>query len=892
MAKISLTDITGGYLSAGVYNANNQIIEDAIDDALSRTGLSPNQMEAQLDMNSNRIVNLLDAVTASEPVTLRQMADFELTGVDPSTIVGITYDVYTANGADTVYNTSETAPNTAAVIVTLDGVTQEPGADYSVSGNQVTFSSAPPNGAKIVLRNIGYSLPTGNATTTVTPTFPQTLVEADEGVSVVNSSYPPGYVERYGGVADGATNNAPYIENGINGRQPVRFWNAARTDARTATTLDYDYASALYYKVVDAYIDSNSIYGPASLTGNGETTHGIFQLGRYRDQPVGHQWMPRWIREIYFNGKAREDIGCVLQGEDGALMQYANSWNFDQCMWDRCHVGIYKPEGNFGNSFRDCSGVANNYHYVALGRSTSSISHPGNDTFEKGEWSGSLLCGFLIDGDQTLGCGSTVFRDTIIEGNLGFGVYIKDYNTAANPILFDNVWFESNASESTVDISEFVPGATAVTPRDCYFENCDYVVMRNCPIREIEIKDSTVIFEDCHLEGTISAITIAATANDDNQQVRLLRCHMNSWGEGSAAGTDKLVVESLGTVKNTANTANNRCWLAPERTSIVRGAESAPFNGVVLESSTFEEGGDWGNTGAGADVSPDGFVDGLTFPTAAQYTFVASNGYVSPAEAAAPATTASKWYVITQEVKVDSGLANIDALKFGSSTNFTRGDAEAMLTEGQWHTIANVCKLPTGGTTGIVRPWIVMGSGGNATVSFGAFQMVEFDTHNDAVDFYNSRVFCHKSDLPKQTRIKREDTTRATTTTATADPELANFRLDADTWYRITGMIMVADSTATADYKAGFNWSQTPQYIAVNQEMAGSTDVMQETDGLHTAYSMGTTPEVIRVDGIFHTNASTGGVLDYEWAQNTSTSATTKLKKGSFLTVEKAFDPS
>lgn len=39
------------------YNANNALITTAINNTLSRDGTSPNQMGANLDMNSNQILN-------------------------------------------------------------------------------------------------------------------------------------------------------------------------------------------------------------------------------------------------------------------------------------------------------------------------------------------------------------------------------------------------------------------------------------------------------------------------------------------------------------------------------------------------------------------------------------------------------------------------------------------------------------------------------------------------------------------------------------------------------------------------------------------------------------------------------------------------------------------
>lgn len=54
------------------FNTENQKVETAINDTLSRKGDTPNEMLTDIDMNSNRILNLVDAENAREPVTLGQ----------------------------------------------------------------------------------------------------------------------------------------------------------------------------------------------------------------------------------------------------------------------------------------------------------------------------------------------------------------------------------------------------------------------------------------------------------------------------------------------------------------------------------------------------------------------------------------------------------------------------------------------------------------------------------------------------------------------------------------------------------------------------------------------------------------------------------------------------
>jgi hypothetical protein len=97
MAKIVLNDIsniTGNPTSAEqLINDNFAQIETAIENTLSRDGLAPNALEASLDANSHRIVNLPFAATNTEPVTLAQVMAL-VTGEDWTGGTGIPAVVY------------------------------------------------------------------------------------------------------------------------------------------------------------------------------------------------------------------------------------------------------------------------------------------------------------------------------------------------------------------------------------------------------------------------------------------------------------------------------------------------------------------------------------------------------------------------------------------------------------------------------------------------------------------------------------------------------------------------------------------------------------------------------------------------------------------------------
>lgn len=71
MAKLTLSDLANlnnETSAVATINANSDLIETALENTLSRDGTSPNSMGADLDMNSNQILNLPEATLDTEPV--------------------------------------------------------------------------------------------------------------------------------------------------------------------------------------------------------------------------------------------------------------------------------------------------------------------------------------------------------------------------------------------------------------------------------------------------------------------------------------------------------------------------------------------------------------------------------------------------------------------------------------------------------------------------------------------------------------------------------------------------------------------------------------------------------------------------------------------------------
>lgn len=103
MAKLTLSDITSGYAAPAKYNANNTLIEAALENTLSRDGTDPNQMNAVLDMNSNLIINLGEPVSSNDAARLQDVQNMVDGGPSTANLITVTdvggyYDTDTVEG--------------------------------------------------------------------------------------------------------------------------------------------------------------------------------------------------------------------------------------------------------------------------------------------------------------------------------------------------------------------------------------------------------------------------------------------------------------------------------------------------------------------------------------------------------------------------------------------------------------------------------------------------------------------------------------------------------------------------------------------------------------------------------------------------------------------------
>jgi len=197
MAKLTLTDIASGYKAKETLNENNAAIEAAIENTLSRDGSSPNQMESQLDMNSNRVINLPVAVSNSEPITLGQFMSYS--GLDYDTVA--TNNVYlketaVATANQTIFNLSMSyTPGANTLLVYVNGAQQILSLDYNeTNSTRVTFTQGLIAGDNVVFHLWQSATVTGSAP----PYYARTAAEVAAGVTPTSYSYPEMHLYRYG----------------------------------------------------------------------------------------------------------------------------------------------------------------------------------------------------------------------------------------------------------------------------------------------------------------------------------------------------------------------------------------------------------------------------------------------------------------------------------------------------------------------------------------------------------------------------------------------------------------------------------------------------------------------------------------------------------------------
>lgn len=135
--------LTSGFYSTSQLDTNFSNIQSSFDNTLSRDGSTPNSMSADIDLNSN---DLLNVQTAN--VTTLKIGGVTVIPGDTVSAQTAASDTFSGDGTTVAFTTSIAPGSKDNTQVFIEGVYQMK-ASYSVSGTTVTFTTAPPDNTSI-----------------------------------------------------------------------------------------------------------------------------------------------------------------------------------------------------------------------------------------------------------------------------------------------------------------------------------------------------------------------------------------------------------------------------------------------------------------------------------------------------------------------------------------------------------------------------------------------------------------------------------------------------------------------------------------------------------------------------------------------------------------------
>lgn len=137
-----------------------------------------------------------------------------------------------------------------------------------------------------------------------------------------------------------------------------------------------------------------------------------------------------------------------------------------------------------------------------------------------------------------------------------------------------------------------------------------------------------------------------------------------------------------------------------------------------------------------------------------------------------------------------------------------------------------------------------------------------------------------------QRKHKTADETVNNSDTLQDDDDLAGYSLTAGEYYQINGFLYV-NSDTTADFQLAMTFTNAPQELVLSVDAGGAATAGILTtatagNGLSVAFTSGGNAP-LHIKGFIKANASTGGTVDLQWAQDTANPSDTKVLDGSWL---------
>jgi hypothetical protein len=444
----SITTLTSGFNSTTTLNNNFTALRNAFDNTLSLDGSTPNAMNADLDMNSNDILNVGEIDV--QALTIDGVAVYP-----GSTQLATTYATqsYTGNGSTTVYSMGFNPGVKANVNVYIDGVHQNQDA-FNISGTSLTFTAAPPLNSAIEIK-----VPVN--VTSLTNTDSSQIVYNQGGTGAQDRSVQSRLrdyvsVKDFGAVGDGVTDDTAAIQNAI---------DAAIAGRKALFIPRSDLGALGLYRITSPLSISGSIH----IYGEGTNYSGLlcdgcsgFQIdagvnfvtieSMFIGQPVRYSTTPNSFKAI-------ETLGTTGSRNFWHIYRDLFIDGFEWAMelsytWSTVINSVTSVFG-FGGVYATGLSVNNFVSNCSLGGSKTAGSAGikiGDGTVATEGWmiQDSLLANFAI-GVWGLGAGNCHVRGCIIDFFQEYGVFLQSSAASGtiNWIVSENYMATDNAAASS-----------------------------------------------------------------------------------------------------------------------------------------------------------------------------------------------------------------------------------------------------------------------------------------------------------------------------------------------------------------------------------------------------------------------------------------------------------
>lgn len=460
---------------------------------------------------------------------------------------------------------------------------------------------------------------------------------------------------------------------------------------------------------------------------------------------LGRKYSPNWryskVSMLTIDGTYDEpNQDPILRYSDGVVFRDnistadSGRWCLENVTIFRCNKGIYKPDGNIGNSFTNCNFSENNFGYFAQGVISPIEMHAGCDQFLGGSMNDTMLAAIYINAGDDLDYGQLIVDGTVIQFNPGFGILIKISPTSVkrmtvNAVELRNIWMEGNATETDI----WIDGVNYPECYDYYFEQVRSVAITGGMLRRFYAEASSVMLTNCR--GDISTVVI------DNESVVIAEGMRFS----NSGISDKIIVNSIfydgvpdytgwlhiptsvwGPLRVITQTGNNNIMISQQYNSqLVNYPFGDPFSGPAILQTNPETAGILQNVCASLTAPSNMPVDVSDL----QNFFY----FDDPNE---------KYYVWSIHA-FQCGSEEIINGWIGSAHNdpgygFRFG--QVILKPNQWVCSYGIKKM-AGFSVSSPKIYLNFTMSANAKILFCDYQVVKFENFYEAQSFLNSRAF-------------------------------------------------------------------------------------------------------------------------------------------------------